>query len=307
MTIKPSLEEVKNIAKEYNTIPLSCELPMNYTPVGIIKKIRAVSSHCFMLESKEDTKQTGRYTFIGFDPKAEISCTNYSVCVVDDMGVRRFRGNPRSYVKELLDSHKAPRFDYLPDFTGGLVGYFGYDYVKYSEPSLNLNAQDDGSFKDVDLMLFDKVIAFDNAEEKIILIVNIQTDDCEKNYALVVYGLDCLDEISAGDATYVAEVRDGNITDYEIKPEDFGFERVSKSDLLGSAPAENAEIAKNILSGHGTDAQNTAVSLNAGACIYVSQRGISFINAVKKAKEILLSGKGSEVLEKFIETTNEKV
>lgn len=180
MTIKPSLEEVKNIAKEYNTIPLSCELPMNYTPVGIIKKIRAVSSHCFMLESKEDTKQTGRYTFIGFDPKAEISCTNYSVCVVDDMGVRRFRGNPRSYVKELLDSHKAPRFDYLPDFTGGLVGYFGYDYVKYSEPSLNLNAQDDGSFKDVDLMLFDKVIAFDNAEEKIILIVNIQTDDCEK-------------------------------------------------------------------------------------------------------------------------------
>lgn len=125
--------------------------------------------------------------------------------------------------------------------------------------------------------------------------------------ALVVYGLDCLDEISAGDATYVAEVRDGNITDYEIKPEDFGFERVSKNDLLGSAPAENAEIAKNILSGHGTDAQNTAVSLNAGACIYVSQRGISFINAVKKAKEILLSGKGSEVLEKFIETTNEKV
>lgn len=195
MTIKPSLEEVKNIAKAYNTIPLSCELPMNYTPVGIIKKIRAVSSHCFMLESKEDTKQTGRYTFIGFDPKAEISCTDYSVCVVDDMGVRRFRGNPRSYVKELLDSHKAPRFDYLPDFTGGLVGYFGYDYVKYSEPSLNLNAQDDGSFKDVDLMLFDKVIAFDNAEEKIILIVNIQTDDCEKNYALGLKELEIMKSI----------------------------------------------------------------------------------------------------------------
>lgn len=125
--------------------------------------------------------------------------------------------------------------------------------------------------------------------------------------ALVVHGLDCLDEISASDATYVAEVRDGTVKDYEIKPEDFGFDRVCKSDLLGATPEENAEIAKSILSGKGTDAQNTAVALNAGACIYVNQKGISFIDAVAKAKEILLSGKGSEVLEKFIETTNSMV
>lgn len=122
--------------------------------------------------------------------------------------------------------------------------------------------------------------------------------------ALVVHGLDCLDEISASDATYVAEVRDGVITDYTIKPEDFGFERVNKSDLLGSTPDENAKIAKNILSGNGTDAQNTAVALNAGACIYVNKKGISFADAVKKANDILLSGKGEAVLEKFIEITN---
>lgn len=122
--------------------------------------------------------------------------------------------------------------------------------------------------------------------------------------ALVVHGIDCLDEISASDATYVAEVRNGNITDYEIKPEDFGFDRVKKSDLLGSTPEENAKIAKNVLLGKGTNAQNTAVALNAGACIYVNEKGISFNDAVKKAKEILLSGKGYEVLEKFIETTN---
>lgn len=195
MSVKPSLDEVKNIANEYNTVPLSLEMPMNYTPVGIIKKIKAVSSHCFMLESKEDTKQTGRYTFIGFDPKAEISCTDYNVQIIDDMGVRKFKDNPRPYVKQMLDSHKAPRFDYLPDFTGGLVGYFGYDYIKYSEPSLNLNAQDDGSFKDIDLMLFDKVIAFDNVEEKIILIVNIQTDEVEKNYSLGVKEIEIMKNI----------------------------------------------------------------------------------------------------------------
>lgn len=195
MLIRPSLDEVKIIAKDYNTVPLSYEMPMNYTPVGIIKKIKSISSHCFMLESKEDTRQTGRYTFIGFDPKAEISCTDYNVSIVDDMGVHKFRDNPRSYVKKMLDSHKAPRFDYLPDFTGGLVGYFGYDYIKYSEPSLNLNAKDDGSFKDVDLMLFDKVIAFDNVEEKIILIVNIQTDEYEKNYALGLKELEIMKNI----------------------------------------------------------------------------------------------------------------
>lgn len=153
---------------------------MNYTPLGIIKKVRAVSSHCYMLESREDTKMTGRYTFIGYDPKMEISCKDYNVTMIDGVGVKKFKGNPRPYIKQVLDEHKSPRFDYLPTFTGGLVGYFGYDYVKYSEESLNLDANDDGNFKDVDLMLFDKVIAFDNLEEKIILIVNIQTDDFEK-------------------------------------------------------------------------------------------------------------------------------
>jgi anthranilate phosphoribosyltransferase len=123
--------------------------------------------------------------------------------------------------------------------------------------------------------------------------------------ALVVYGNDGLDEISASDSTTVAEVRDGKITKYEIKPEDFGFERVNKQDLVGGTPEENAEIAKNILQGKGTVAQNTAVALNAGACIYVANKGITFADAVKQAQQVLDSGKGYEVLQGFIKTTNE--
>lgn len=195
MIIKPSLNEAADYAKTYNTIPLSTVLEMNYTPLGIIKKIKAVSTHCFMLESADDTKRTGRYTFIGFDPKAEISCTDYEVQIVDDSGVRKFRGNPREYVREMLESHKSPKFDSLPTFTGGLVGYFGYDYIKYSESGLNLNAKDDGNFKDIDLMLFDKVIAFDNLEEKIILIANIQTDQLEQNYNTGVKELEIMKNI----------------------------------------------------------------------------------------------------------------
>lgn len=182
MKILPSYDNVVILAKEYKTIPLSLELPMNFTPIGVIKKIRSISSHCFMLESREDSKQTGRYTFIGFDPKAEISCKDYQVQIVDEYGTKKLEDNPREYIKNMLDEHKSPKLDYLPSFTGGLVGYFGYDYVKYSEPSLDLDANDDGNFKDVDLMLFDKVIAFDNLEEKIIIIVNLQADNVSAGY-----------------------------------------------------------------------------------------------------------------------------
>ena len=89
----------------------------------------------------------------------------------------------------------APKIDTLPTFTGGLVGYFGYDYVKYSEPCLKLDAHDDGNFKDVDLMLFDKVIAFDNRENKIILIVNVQTVDLETNYNIAVKEIEIMKNI----------------------------------------------------------------------------------------------------------------
>ena len=195
MKIRPNLEEVKAYSKEYKTVPLSAELVMNYTPIGIIKKIKTVSSHCFMLESREDNKMTGRYTFIGFDPKAEISCKDYEVSVIDGSGVLKVKDNPRTYIKKLLEEHKAPRLDYLPTFAGGLVGYFGYDYIKYSEPSLQLDVDDDGNFKDVDLMLFDKVIAFDHLEDKMILIVNIQTDECEENYAIGVRELEIMKKI----------------------------------------------------------------------------------------------------------------
>ena len=70
----------------------------------------------------------------------------------------------------------------MPTFTGGLVGYFSYDYIKYGEESLSLDADDEEKFNDVDLMLFDKVIAFDNYRQKIILIVNIKVEDLEVNY-----------------------------------------------------------------------------------------------------------------------------
>ena len=82
-----------------------------------------------------------------------------------------------------MKKYTSPKLEGFPSFTGGLVGYFSYDYIKYSEPTLNLDAKDEERFKDVALMLFDKVIAFDNIHQKIVLITNISTSDLENEYA----------------------------------------------------------------------------------------------------------------------------
>ena len=122
--------------------------------------------------------------------------------------------------------------------------------------------------------------------------------------AMVVYGTDGLDEISACGETKVAEIRGTEIKYYTICPEDFGFTRCRKEDLLGGTPQENAEIAKEILAGGGTEAQKTAVALNAGACIYVAKLGISLAEGIEEAKKIMASGKAIETLNGFIRTTN---
>ncbi len=85
--------------------------------------------------------------------------------------------DPNVAIRAILNAHRSPKAPELPSFTGGLVGYFSYDYLKYSEPSLRLDAHDEEGFNDVDLMLFDKVIAFDNVRKKIILIANARISE----------------------------------------------------------------------------------------------------------------------------------
>jgi anthranilate synthase component 1 len=182
---RPSLEEAKQIAKpeRYRVIPLSTEIYSDtVTPIDVLKKLKKVSGHCFILESAEDTKNWGRYTFLGFDPTLEITCLN-GMMNINSAKTETFEtDNPNEHIQKILDQHKSVKFEYLPPFTGGLVGYFAYDYAKYGEPSLKLNAVDEERFNDVDLMLFDKVIAFDNYRQKIILIVNIKTENLEAEY-----------------------------------------------------------------------------------------------------------------------------
>lgn len=120
---------------------------------------------------------------------------------------------------------------------------------------------------------------------------------------MVVYGKDKLDEISMSAPTSVCEFKDGWFKSYEIAPEDFGFERCTKADLVGGMPQENATITREILNGQKGHKRN-AVLLNAGAGLYLGGKAESMKDGVALAAELIDSGKAMATLEKFIEVSN---
>lgn len=121
---------------------------------------------------------------------------------------------------------------------------------------------------------------------------------------MVVYGTDKLDEISLSAPTAVCEYKDGWIRNYEITPEQFGFERCAKDDLKGGTPVENAEITRKILSGEIQGHKRNAVLLNAGSAVYIGGKADSMEDGIKIAGEIIDSGKALATFEKLIEVSN---
>ncbi len=229
MDIKPGLEEVKRIAAtgEYKVLPVSCEILSDIcTTIEAMKILKKVSSHCYMLESVAEQEKWGRYTFLGYDPKMEITCTGGEMTAGS---IRLKTDDPAQVLRELLADYKSPRFDYLPSFTGGLVGYFSYDYIRYQEPAAAVEVQDEEAFKDLDLMLFDKVIAFDHIRQKIILIVNMPLEDPETGYNKAVMELKQLCELLQNGEK--KEEAGGHLLD-EVKPL---FDRKTYCDMVEKA------------------------------------------------------------------------
>lgn len=191
----PTLKQVKEIIKtgEFDLVPVSKEIyGDSVTPIEVMRILKNYSKHCYMLESVDDTKRWSRYTFMGYNPKSEITCLN-NIMNIDG---HEFRvEHPGDYIKELLKRYRSPKVAGLPTFTGGLVGYFAYDYFKYSEPILDLKSDDKEGFNDVDLMLFDQVICFDNYKQKIILIVNASVKNLDNSYQEAIEQLEQLHQL----------------------------------------------------------------------------------------------------------------
>ena len=124
MNIKPSLDEIRAYAETglYNIAPVSCELLSDIrTPIELLKVLKNISTHCYMLESVAEQEKWGRYTFLGYDPKLSITCVDGQMQV----GNLKFHtDNPSDNLRQILEDYKSPRIPELPPFTGGLVGYF---------------------------------------------------------------------------------------------------------------------------------------------------------------------------------------
>lgn len=190
MKVKPTLEEVKKIASagNFKVVPVSCEILADVkTPIEVLRVLKNFSVHTYLLESVTEKESWGRYTFLGYNPKLCITCTGGKMNID---GKEFFTENPSAEIRKILADYKSPRLENLPTFTGGLVGYFAYDYICYSEPTLKKSVDDTENFQDVDLMLFDKVIAFDNFRQKIILIVNMPLENLDENYNLAISELE---------------------------------------------------------------------------------------------------------------------
>ena len=177
-------EEMKELADtgQYRRIPLTKEIYSDrYTPVGLMRKLRKQSHHCFLLESASQKEHWGRYSFLGYDPVTELSGSDFST-------------HPGEKIRELLAAYKSPKLEGLPPFSGGLVGYFSYDYIKYNEPKL-VFAKGEDDFKDLDLMLFDRVIAFDHYKQKVILIAGVMTENFEESYEAANMALEKMQQL----------------------------------------------------------------------------------------------------------------
>ena len=119
--------------------------------------------------------------------------------------------------------------------------------------------------------------------------------------AMVVYGQDCLDEISMSARTSVCEIKDGKFRSYEIEPEQFGFKKCDKEELVGGTPEENAKITMEILSGADKGPKRQAVCLNAGAAIYIAGKADTIDAGIRKAEQIIDEGLALKKLEQFRE------
>ena len=185
----PSLSELEAIRESgmYDIAAVKQELFSDrITPILLLEKLREKSSHVFLFESAEHIGRIGRWTFLGFDPDLEITAADGHIkirkgCMLED--VEECTGEPKDILRNILSSLRKPVQDGFPPFAGGLAGYFSYDYVKYSERKLRDRLCHEGSdFRDMDLMLFRSIIAFDNYRGRLILITLVDLHDLESSY-----------------------------------------------------------------------------------------------------------------------------
>ncbi len=182
--ITPTYEEVKKYRDSYSLVPICREIFADViTPITLLRKLAQLDKHYYLLESVEGGERWGRYSFLGFHPLLHAVCKDGAVTVKSGEIENRIPGEPMEVLRGFLKEYRAPRLEGMPSFTGGFVGYFSYEMLRYAEKKLKFK---ESEFRDFDLMLFDKVIAYDHLRQKICVVVNAKTEEGEQGYNAAV-------------------------------------------------------------------------------------------------------------------------
>lgn len=178
-----TVDEVKELSKEYSIIPLTIECYADMdTPISVFKRMRT-EKDCFLLESIGQNHVTARYSFIGRHPFAIFKSLGDEITITDYTGKSEtYTGKPMQELEKLVTKYKAPKLDNIPSFNGGAVGFFAYDIIRQYEYLPDINP-DELDIPDMQFMLTDEIIAFDHIRQKIVIIVNLHAEgDIETQY-----------------------------------------------------------------------------------------------------------------------------
>ncbi len=176
---QPTLDDVRNLASQGNLIPIYRLLPADLeTPVSVYLKLRQAGQSSFLLESVEKGEQLGRYSFIGVDPPLSLTLRGQHVTVGGAGGavLEGFdREDPLAELSNILHQRNPIAVPGLPSFTGGAVGFWGYDIVRHFE-RLPETAEDELDLPDAIFLLADNLVIFDHVKHRLILLANARLD-----------------------------------------------------------------------------------------------------------------------------------
>lgn len=170
------LQNVTKLAKEFNLIPVvRTVMADTETPIRLFKHF-ATKEHAFLLESVEGGAKWARYSFIGCDPFLMLYGKNGEM-ILEQQGEKTIlHDKPIELLKAKLRSYRTPENKELPPFTGGAIGFFGYDLMQYYE-NLPAHRIDDMNMNDIQFMFCDQVIVFDHLKQQLLIVSNVHIDE----------------------------------------------------------------------------------------------------------------------------------
>ncbi len=189
-------EKFKKYAADYKIVPVYEKITADLiTPVLAFIKLRTKNKYCFLFESVEGIGNLARYSFIGMNPSKLITSKGKKLQVTSSSGTENFEQSIFDFFKQEIEKFNSPKIDELPDFTGGIVGYLGFENVALIEDVINFDGHDENDFPDSFFGIFENIVAFDHYKHQIILISNANVhefktvDDAYKNSKEILTGL----------------------------------------------------------------------------------------------------------------------